>query len=436
MRWLFNFGVNITAVIIFLVLFLTAMFGTGKRNKIVSLFATTLLLVLLSEIAASLYYLFLYLEIDIEPLLYLTSILRYIFTFAASLLLILYVIFYFNLKLFSKKLAVILACSIGTIYLFLVLLNINIPIFYYFDLSRGNVMIRTNTYPFIHIPNLIIYLLCLAIVFTRKKISFAERLSFTTLPVILFATLVFDITYKEYSIYAMGLLASFLFHYLFYFIRRGMQINQLQNELSNQQVNIMLSQIQPHFIYNCLSAISYLCVQDGKKAQTAIEDFSNYLRGNFSNISNIRMIPFSKELEHTKAYLRLEKMRFDDRVNIVYDIKYTDFLIPSLTLQPIVENTVKHGICKRAEGGTVEISTWVEGDRIFIRVKDNGVGFDMNAPISDDDRAHVGLNNVTSRLEHLSFGKITIESKINVGTTVTIELPKENNKDVGGGHKK
>ncbi|MBO7078935.1 MAG: hypothetical protein J6W64_03895, partial [Bacilli bacterium] len=70
MRWLFNFGVNITAVIIFLVLFLTAMFGTGKRNKVVSLFATTLLLVLLSEIAASLYYLFLYLEIDSEPLFY------------------------------------------------------------------------------------------------------------------------------------------------------------------------------------------------------------------------------------------------------------------------------------------------------------------------------------------------------------------------------
>lgn len=433
MRWLFNFGVNLTAVIIFLVLFLVSVFGIGKRNVTVKLFTSTLLMVLFSEIASSVYYLLLYLELDNGALYYFISCLRYIFTFVGSLLLILYITFYFDLKIFSKKLSVIAAFVTGSIYLVFILVNIWVPMFYYFDISLPYPLVRTASYQLIIIPNLFIYVLCLVINVTRKKISFSERLSFVLLPLILFITLTLDLYFKEYSIYAIGLQAAFLFHYLFYFIRRGMQINKLQNELANQQVNIMLSQIQPHFIYNCLSAISYLCVQDGKKAQTAIEDFSKYLRGNFSNISNIRMIPFPRELEHTQAYLRLEKMRFEDRVNIIYDIKCVDFLLPSLTLQPIVENAVKHGICKRPEGGTVEISTWEDGNSIFIRVKDNGVGFDQNAPLSEDDRAHVGLNNVESRLENLSFGKITIVSKVNVGTTVTIELPKENNHNIGEG---
>ena len=429
MRWLLNFGINLTAVVIFLILFLVSIFGVGKRNKVGNLFASLLFTVLLSEIAATFYYILLYVESDNYTLYYLTSSLRYIFTYASAVLLFLYFVFYFNLRLVNKGVAIFLSVLSGVIYTILIFVNISNPIFFTFNLSepfKGYHMIREDFYPLVHLFNFIVFTACLLITFTRRKILLSERISFIALPALLAITLGFDITFREYSIYSMGLIAAFLFHFLFYFIRRGMMINKLQNELTNQQVNIMISQIQPHFIYNCLSAISYLCVQDGKKAQGAIEDFSNYLRGNFSNISNIRMIPFSKELEHTQAYLRLEKMRFDDRVNIKYDIKVTDFLLPSLTLQPIVENAVKHGICKRPEGGTVEISTWEDNNNIYIRVKDDGVGFDPNAPIKEEDRAHIGLKNVESRLTHMSFGKISINSEVNVGTTVTIELPKYN----------
>ena len=439
MRWLLNFGINLTAVVIFLVLFLVAVFGVGKKNKVGYLFAFLLLTVLLSEIAATFYYILLYRESDNYTLYYLFSSLRYIFTYASAVLLFLYFVFYFNLKLFNKGLAIFLSVFSGVIYTVLIFVNISNPIFYTFNLAepfRGYHMIREDFYPLIHLFDFVVFIACLVIAVTRRKILFTERISFIELPVLLGLTLAFDITFREYSIYTMGLIAAFLFHFLYYFVRRGMQINKLQNELTNQQVNIMISQIQPHFIYNCLSAISYLCVQDGKKAQGAIEDFSNYLRGNFSNISNIRIIPFSKELEHTQAYLRLEKMRFDDRVNIIYDIKCTDFLLPSLTLQPIVENAVKHGISKKPEGGTVEISTWEDTNNIYIKVKDDGVGFDPNTPIKEEDRAHIGLKNVESRLTHMSFGKIFINSEVNVGTTVTIELLKyTNNKTKKGGKK-
>ena len=436
MRWLFNFGVNLAAVIIFIVLYIVSLFGVGKRNRVGKIFSTLLLFTLLNVTVNMIYYLLLVFESTDYTLYYLTSSLRHIFTFAGSATMLLYFNDYFNIAHRVKVATGVTVISLGLIYSILILINVGHPIFYYFNLSlpfKGYHLIQLELYPFIHSLTFAVYIVCVVLGQARKQMSLSERISFFIFPILLGITLFFNIFFRDYSIYSFGLIAAFLFHFLFYFIQRGQIINKQENELAAQQVNIMISQIQPHFIYNCLSAISYLCTQDGKKAQTAIEDFSKYLRGNFSNISNIRIVPFTRELEHTQAYLRLEKMRFDDRVNIVYDIKVKDFVLPSLTLQPIVENAVKHGICKKPEGGTVVISTWENADSIYIRVKDDGIGFDINAPLNEDDRAHIGLNNVESRLIHMSFGKITIDSKINIGTTVTIELPKHSKNSRGGG---
>ena len=191
-----------------------------------------------------------------------------------------------------------------------------------------------------------------------------------------------------------------------------------------QQINIMISQIQPHFIYNCLSSISYLCRTDPKKAELAINDFSDYLRGNLSNLSETKIVPFNKELEYTQNYLKLEKLRFEDRVNVVFDIKADNFSVPSLSLQPIVENAVKHGICKKIDGGTVKISTWDDATNNYIKVEDDGVGYNLDAPKKDDERIHVGLANTKERIEKMCHGKVEVDSKINVGTTVLMVIPK------------
>ena len=90
------------------------------------------------------------------------------------------------------------------------------------------------------------------------------------------------------------------------------------------------------------------------------------------------MIPFNKELEHVNKYVNLEKLRFGDKINVTFDIQVSDFLIPSLSLQMIVENAIKHGITKKYEGGTVKITSYKKDDKIYIIVEDDGVGFDTS----------------------------------------------------------
>ena len=116
-------------------------------------------------------------------------------------------------------------------------------------------------------------------------------------------------------------------------------------------------------------------------------------------------------------------MRFEERLNIVYDINTVDFSLPTLTLQPIVENAVRYGVTKKEEGGTVIIST-TENDREYIiTVSDDGVGFDVNV-VKDDGRTHIGIQNVRDRLKRMCNGTLEIESQFNIGTVATITIPK------------
>lgn len=194
-----------------------------------------------------------------------------------------------------------------------------------------------------------------------------------------------------------------------------------QAELENKNTQIMVSQIQPHFLYNTLSVIDYLCGKDVEAARNTINAFSDYLRMNMESINSSKPVPFEKELEHTKTYLGIEKLRFSDILNIEYDIQETDFVIPPLTLQPLCENAVKHGVRGREEGGTVRISTRRNGNTIFIHVEDDGIGFDTNKDF-DDNRIHVGIQNVQNRLQMISGGRLDITSRPGIGTIATIVL--------------
>ena len=203
------------------------------------------------------------------------------------------------------------------------------------------------------------------------------------------------------------------------------KIDALESELLQSQISIMLSQIRPHFLYNALVAIQELCLIDPQTASEAVAEFSIYLRGNLDSLSIKTPIPFEKELLHVKTYLSLEKKRFDDRLNIVYDIGASDFSIPVLTLQPIVENAVRHGVTKRDEGGSVTISTNETETDAVITVTDDGVGFDSSRVPKLDGRAHVGIENVRSRLVSMCGGTLLIQSEPGVGTVAVITIPKE-----------
>ena len=198
-----------------------------------------------------------------------------------------------------------------------------------------------------------------------------------------------------------------------------------EKELYEAKVAVMTSQIQPHFMYNALTSIAMMCQIDPERAQEATVAFAKYLRGNMDSLKQTKPVAFETELDHLKNYLYIEQMRFGKKLNVEYDIQTTDFKLPMLSVQPLVENAVKHGVGMKKKGGTVTISTRETEDAFIVTVSDDGVGFDVNAPKKDDGRSHVGMENTRSRLKQMCGGEITIQSTVGEGTTATITLPKE-----------
>ena len=214
-----------------------------------------------------------------------------------------------------------------------------------------------------------------------------------------------------------------VFYYIWLHLRF---VREHEDDLKAQQrIQIMLSQIQPHFLYNTLSAIQYLCNHNPEAAGAMTEKFSRYLLGNMSALKDDGEIPFARELEHTQIYLAIEQSRYEDLLQIEYDITCTDFKLPTLTLQPIVENAVRHGARGKKGTGTVIIATREHPDRYEITVSDDGPGFDPEAPaLADDGREHIGIANVRDRLKQIG-GDLHIRSERGKGTLVTIEIPKK-----------
>ncbi len=218
---------------------------------------------------------------------------------------------------------------------------------------------------------------------------------------------------------------AFLLYYLIIHVHISQQVNEEKDiKLREQRLSMMLSQIQPHFLYNTLNTITALCRANPKLAEETTVKFSKYLRENMYSMETSDTHPFERELEHIKIYLEIEKLRFGDRLNVEYDIKSKDFSVPVLTLQPIVENAVKHGICKRLEGGTVKIETRKEGRDNIIVISDNGEGFDPEEKLNDG-KEHIGIQNANERLKNTVKTEMEIYSMVGVGTRVTIVIPGE-----------
>lgn len=192
--------------------------------------------------------------------------------------------------------------------------------------------------------------------------------------------------------------------------------------LEKSQTKIMLSQIQPHFLYNSLVTIQALCRKDPELASQTIGEFSSYLRQNMDNIYQTNPVPFTKEIEHTKRYASIEKLRFPN-INMIYELEDVDFNIPSLSIQPLVENAIRHGVRIR-EQGIIRIHSYFKNNSHIVTVEDNGVGFNCNI-LNDSNygQQHIGINNVKSRIELMSKGSFEITSAPDEGTTITIIIP-------------
>ena len=196
----------------------------------------------------------------------------------------------------------------------------------------------------------------------------------------------------------------------------------LKAELTESRISTMMSQIRPHFIYNTLGSIEQLCDIDPKKAGELVHDFAKYLRGNFGELDNTKPILMSQEMDHVHHYVSIENVRFPD-MTFTFEMNSADFHIPALTVQPIVENAIKHGLMKLQKGGTIRVVSYETETDYCVSVVDDGVGFDTSLLI--DDRKHVGLRNIRERLKAMVNGSIEINSTVGVGTKVIVKIPKE-----------
>ena len=320
----------------------------------------------------------------------------------------------------STKPAHIVAVMCG---IFIVLSVVSVFNGIFFSYDDGGHLVYGPLYGLVKIFDLLCIICEMVFVFCfRKTLTLRGTLfliSFSVLPLMAMSLQFLWYPAPQYMATTLSLIVIFiLFHGE---ITR--QLAEKERQLTESRISVMLSQIQPHFLYNSINAIRELCRIDAEEARDALGDFAVYLRGNMDSLVSRTPVHFSKELKHIENYLKLEKLRFGDDLNIVYDIHEMDFFLPSLTVQPLVENAVNHGICEKEDGGTLTLRTYKDVETIVIEVIDDGIGFDIeNSVRQEDGRSHIGIENVRNRLKQMCDGRLTIRSSHGKGTVATIRF--------------
>lgn len=280
------------------------------------------------------------------------------------------------------------------------------------------------------LPTLMMLTLIAVVLHNIKLLAPREWMSllaYVAIPLICYGIENYFIDYPVWITY-FGVAVLLLLLYVNIQVELNFMLIKKESELTESRTAIMLSQIQPHFLYNSLTAIGKLCDLDPGKAKAAVTDFADYLRGNLDSVRERKLTGFSNELEHIEAYLALEQLRYKERLRVIYEITVEDFVLPPLTIQPIVENAVQHGLMEKKEGGTVCIRTEAEKDIVRVIVSDDGMGFDP-AEQKDDGRTHIGIENVRGRLAALCHGSLEIQSVPGTGTTAVITVPYHSDKE-------
>jgi len=210
-------------------------------------------------------------------------------------------------------------------------------------------------------------------------------------------------------------------------VRTLLKMKQSIRELLTMEMALFQAQIKPHFLYNTLNTIASLSEIDPDKTRDLLNDFGTYLRGSFDLRNMDKRVPFSKEWALVQSYLQIEQARFGARIRVnVSFAAEQSFFLPPLTLQPLVENAVRHGILPRFEGGVLEIGVVREPEGYRVTVRDDGVGFPpgrLEEVLSGDYRAGIGVSNVHKRLMNAYGTGISIVSDAGSGTEVSFFVP-------------
>lgn len=214
-------------------------------------------------------------------------------------------------------------------------------------------------------------------------------------------------------------------------VRSLTDLKQSVNERLRVEAAYLQAQIQPHFLFNTLNSISALASFDINRMSHLVDAFSSYLRLSFNFLNAEPMIPIERELELVHAYLYIEKERFEDRMTILWDYEESlHFQLPPLTIQPLVENAVRHGILSRSQGGTVSITIKEQAGDIEITISDNGQGMkneqlqQLLSNPSNDERG-IGFLNTHKRLLRVYGKGLQIKSSEGKGTSVSFIIPSD-----------
>ena len=318
-------------------------------------------------------------------------------------------------KPWRKSLSFRLAVFLWGVYLILLVVNLFVPEFYV--ITGQNVYQRKPLYPVLLVPPILLMSVNIFVLFRNWKVfTRRQRQAFASYLLIpLICMLLQSLAYGLLMI-VIGTSAAVMLMFIF-ILRDQFEQYLLQKEENTRQRNsIMVLQMRPHFIYNTMTSIYYLCKQDSDKAQQVILDFTSYLRSNFTAVAREDTVAFSEEMEHTRAYLAVEQVRFEGKLSVEFDTPYTSFRIPPLTLQPIVENAVKHGVDPDMDPLHITVRTRKSSHGNEIIVEDNGPGFGP----SDNADPHIALNNIRERLKIMCNGSLHISAREGGGTVVTI----------------
>ena len=202
--------------------------------------------------------------------------------------------------------------------------------------------------------------------------------------------------------------------------KRYIKALEKEQKVLEMKAESLTQQIKPHYIFNCLSSIQGAYQEDAHKGEKMLTMFSKHLRDNIES-STSKLVPFDEEIEGIVNYVELENLRREVKIELLLDLEATEFKLPPLSLEPFVENAIKHGKIDETNEGYVCISSFEEAKEYRILIEDNGVGFDADSI----NVGRIGIKNVTERLDILCHGKVKVSSKIGEGTCVEITIPKE-----------
>lgn len=388
--------------------------GLDKRSK---LFFISSFSVLTLSIIAYIIDLFIYTN---PNLAWVERIIAFIETFLPSVLMPFLTIYVLLCAKKSVRKSVMLYANIAlcaALFILLIITQFSDGIYYF---TNDNEFVRGKWYWVLIVPMLALIALNLfEIIRERKLLDKKYFIAFLIylLPLLVVMTLQAFISVFIFIVVAVSISALSMFGIIL-----SDQIEQnrrQQREIADQKASIAVLQMRPHFIYNTMTSIYYLCEQDAKKAQQVTLDFTTYLRKNFNAITGKEPIPFTEELEHTRAYLAVVKAQFEDNLTVEFDTPHILFRVPPLTLQPLVENSVKYGLnIDSTEPLLIIVKTEKVEKGSVIMVIDNGPG------ISNDDNGepHIALNNIRERLLAIN-GTLKISPNDKGGTIIHVFIP-------------